>query len=388
MAPTPLAVVATIKPEQRCALERVLSEIGQDINNNQYLRFPEIPTTHFARFVMIGGGVPADRDTQTRLLFSSTHDGSSEEYVDLLLCNAAHGMDAIWSKCEGYPALSPSDPHYRRAFKRFIKAHTSPPTSFYAGYNLSVSEIKACIALRDQLQTLLDQDQFARLLDILALVPPVQDRWAPLHKLLGKLGEGIRQVLLKTLQAVLTPNLAKNRGQGAREAVDTRPDLTEWFYTVQNEMTVISAIKPEQLQELRRFFRVLNLLVRYVYKKGSLSGIATIHAARWTIIDNGRNLLFESNYDGSWEQYIGDFVDKAARNMDAIWHATPGYPTRGAKDLEGFKQVIIDHQVRAQVFYSAYPQDSLRNLLNDIELSRKLSALLGQKPIANVLSRL
>ena len=388
MAPTPLTVVTTIKPEERQALEDVLLEIGQDIRNNRYLRFPDIPTTHFARFVMIGGGAPEERDAQTRLVFSSTHDGSWEDYIDLLIGKAGPGVEAIWRKCEGYPSTPRDDPRYRRDFKRYLQAHWVRPNTFYAAYQLSVREVKACIALRERLQEVLDQQLFAQLIDALALLPPVQDRWEPLRKMRAALAARIRQVLLRTLQRIVTPDLAKNPITGPSRAVDTRPDITDWLYTVQNEMTVVSAIKPEQLAEIQRFFRILNVLVRYVYRKGTLGGISTIHSARWAIIDGGRNLLFESNYDGNWEQYIGDFVDKASRNMDAVWHATPGYPARGAKDLEGFKQIIIDHQVRAQVFYSAYPQHSLTNILNDIEIYRKLSAFIGQRSIADLLRRL
>lgn len=387
MAPSPLTVVATIKPDRKAELERVLTEIGQNIKDNCYLRFPEIPTTHFARFVMIGGGSPADLNAQTRLMFSSTNDGSWEDYIDLLLTKAPHGMEAIWSACEGYPNLPPHDPNYRRRFKQFIKLHAHKPNSFYAAYKLSAPEVKACIALRDRLEDVLYQQEFAQLLDALAYVPQLKDPWAPLKKIGADVGAMVKQALLHAVQSQVTPNLATNPATDTSLSVDTRPALTDWLYTVQNEMTIVSAIKPDKLAELQRFFHILNVLIPVAFGKGELSGIATIHSARWTIIDNGRNLLFESNYDGNWEQYIGDFVDKAARNMDAIWYGTPGYPKRGARDLEGFKQVIIDHQVRAQVFYSAYPRDSLRNILNDIKLSQKLSALIGQKRIAELLAR-
>src|SRR6185436_20728120 len=45
---------------------------------------------------------------------------------------------------------------------------------------------------------------------------------------------------------------------------------------------------------------------------GMLGGIPSIHFAKWLLIDEGRRLLFTSNYDGNWESYLGDFVDGAA----------------------------------------------------------------------------
>src|SRR3712207_8144952 len=40
---------------------------------------------------------------------------------------------------------------------------------------------------------------------------------------------------------------------------------------------------------------------------------------RSAIVDRGKYLLFESNYDGTWENYIDDFVDYASAGMNAIW---------------------------------------------------------------------
>ena len=92
---------------------------------------------------------------------------------------------------------------------------------------------------------------------------------------------------------------------------------------------------------------------------GALSGISTIHFARWVIIDNGTKLLFESNYDGSWERYIDDFIDKASVGLNAIWGNCPEYP-RGCCDIEAFKKSIRDNQVPSQFFYSAYPETTGR----------------------------
>ena len=94
---------------------------------------------------------------------------------------------------------------------------------------------------------------------------------------------------------------------------------------------------------------------------GNLGGIPTIHFAKWLLIDGGTRLLFFSNYDGSWESYLGDFIDQAAEGLNVAWSCTREYPkTRllakdGAKDEETFKAWGRDCQMPTQVFYSAYP---------------------------------
>lgn len=155
---------------------------------------------------------------------------------------------------------------------------------------------------------------------------------------------------------------------------------------VQNQITVISPIKPQILPQIlvRLILGVANRNARASY--GSLSGLTTIHFARWVIIDNGKNLLFESNFDGSWENYIDDFVDRASVAMNGIWANAVGYPIGGCRDIESFKQIIRDHQVPTQVFYSAYPEATVKNILNDLPLSKSVEQFWQQKEVERVRS--
>ncbi len=394
MEQSPLTVILNIKPEQKQALEDLLNGIGQDIRRNPYLRFPEIETTHFARFVMIGGGDLVDRDVQTRLYFSSNFDGNWEDYLDLLVTKAGSGVEAIFSKCQDYPNLPLSDPAFKAKFKNYIRANTLPTTTFYQGYpKRSVQEVKAAIALRQRLQELLNTPQADEVLEeLVRQFPPLPDQRKTFKGRIQGILEDIRKKLLQQvlnlLQTLLGPKIATDPPPNVSLAVNTRPDVTDWLYTVQNEMTVVTTVDAKRLRNLGIFLGIVNFLSKTVFTHGELAGLTTIHFARWVIIDGGKNLLFESNYDGNWEQYIGDFVDKASGGMDSIWGNCVGYPVRGSKDLQAFKQIIIDHQVRAQVFYSAYPQQSVRNVLNDIKISEKLGQLLQQPALAEWLGRL
>jgi hypothetical protein len=76
---------------------------------------------------------------------------------------------------------------------------------------------------------------------------------------------------------------------------------------------------------LRGVLWAANLIAR-TSTHGSLSGIPSIHYAHWALIDRGRRLLFLSNYDGSWESYLGDFIDKASRGLTGVWSNTVGFP--------------------------------------------------------------
>jgi hypothetical protein len=72
-----------------------------------------------------------------------------------------------------------------------------------------------------------------------------------------------------------------------------------------------------------------------------------------------------SDYDGSWEAYIDEFAEMILSGLDAIWETSYGYPPDGARDLPALKQFLRNHQVPSEVFYSAYPDETVLNILND-----------------------
>jgi hypothetical protein len=115
---------------------------------------------------------------------------------------------------------------------------------------------------------------------------------------------------------------------------------------------------------------------------GTLSNLNNIHFAHWVLIDGGRRMLFLTNYDGSWENYLDDFIDKASVGLTAIWSNTklPGpllnFPTTwflvngGARDERNFKNIARESQLLTNVWYSAYrditvPRADLNSAIRD-----------------------
>ena len=128
---------------------------------------------------------------------------------------------------------------------------------------------------------------------------------------------------------------------------------------------------------------VINLAARLYWYKGSLGGIPTIHFARWVMIDNSRRLLFFSNFDGSWENYLGDFIDKAAVGLTAVWSNTVEFPKteflllKGAKDEERFKEWARAKQVPTQVWYSAHANETVKNILDNFTMRNQIEPALN-----------
>jgi hypothetical protein len=78
--------------------------------------------------------------------------------------------------------------------------------------------------------------------------------------------------------------------------------------------------------------------------------------------------MMVSDYDGSWESYIDEFAEMILSGLDAIWQTARAFPPDGARDLPAFKRFLRNHQVPAEVFFSAYPAATTVNVLNDTRI--------------------
>ncbi len=139
-------------------------------------------------------------------------------------------------------------------------------------------------------------------------------------------------------------------------------------------LTGITRIKPGGAATLRA---VLGS-VRTMGPESPIARISTIHFARWVLIDNDTRLLFTSNFDGSWDDYIDSFVDAAPDGFDAIWGNCEGYPAGGCRDREAFKKYIRDHECPAELYYSAYPDTTVKEVHRALRTRRKFEDFLDE----------
>lgn len=95
-----------------------------------------------------------------------------------------------------------------------------------------------------------------------------------------------------------------------------------------------------------------------------LDSINTVHFARWVIIDNDRNLLFTSNFDGSLSSYLRDFVNdpQVAEGLNQIWGHCEEYPGASARHFQRFEQWVRKYSVPTTCFYSATPGLTVRDV--------------------------
>jgi hypothetical protein len=72
-------------------------------------------------------------------------------------------------------------------------------------------------------------------------------------------------------------------------------------------------------------------------------------------------VFFASNYDGSLESYMDDFINKVAFGLNLVFSNGIAYPPtdylvhRGAWREQMFKHFLHRRQVKTDVWYKAYP---------------------------------
>ena len=87
----------------------------------------------------------------------------------------------------------------------------------------------------------------------------------------------------------------------------------------------------------------------------------TIHFARWFRPPGSERLVFLSNYDGSWESYLEDFITKAYPGQNAAWSNAVGFPrtnwlmSDGAQDGDRFKRWVRRQQQPTQFWFNRFP---------------------------------
>jgi len=136
------------------------------------------------------------------------------------------------------------------------------------------------------------------------------------------------------------------------------------------ELTLITPILAGHAGELRQVLAGVQISHDSPIKK-----ISSIHYARWVVIDDGARLLFTSNFDGTWERYLRDFSEKIPEGLDAIWGHCEGWP--GAQPFEPFRDWVREHEIKADLFYAAYPESTVKEVLRALDWKQKAERFLA-----------
>lgn len=136
---------------------------------------------------------------------------------------------------------------------------------------------------------------------------------------------------------------------------------------VQNPLTLIMKIKSEadysqlnqKLQQIQSLPPTENPIAV------ALTKIATVHFARFTFLENNTKLAVITSYDGDFDTYINEFVNKIGDIFNTLlMHMENAPPLPVQTHRQEFLQYVKDNDAPSlQPFYSAYPTLTVLDIL-------------------------
>jgi hypothetical protein len=423
-----LFVAAPLRMEREAELRSLLASMnvvpGVVKPTNPVVPFAQFDRLHFARFVILQDqtlddiheayGLPR-QDYPLMLAFIADFDGGADHFRAELARRAGSGLQRIFSCCEGFTPASD--------LARWMKDHEQPPATSYVNWvGRTVRHIHEDDALRLALEARLQDDaprftgksprQIHKLLkDFVASETasgrlhlseeePTPFSWQ-LRKAIHLIGVPLILIVLAPLLLLYLPIFIyqlRSREKSDMELAP-RPDSNHEAslaqledYDVTNQFSAMGSIKPGGFRRWTLTFLLwlVNYTARHIFVRGHLARVPTIHFARWVFLNDKKRVIFASNYDGSLDSYMDDFINKVGWGLNLVFSNGIGYPkTRwlaldGSKDEQKFKYFLRRHEMPTEVWYNAHPglsafdlkrnmlirQGIERNDMSDAELQR------------------
>jgi hypothetical protein len=150
-------------------------------------------------------------------------------------------------------------------------------------------------------------------------------------------------------------------------------------------MNAITPMKPWKTPLLKFIFFLLGAIKPL---QNDLKNLSFIHFARWVVVGKHQfprlsdkqpredlrydYLLFFSNFNGTWNQYIDAFSAVLSRGLNLIWLWSEKYP--GSRPVTDFKRYISLVQFDTDYYYNVCP----RAATNDVKAALRVQDAVDQ----------
>ncbi len=416
MAQNTLTIVTRIKPGDLDALDQLLSKIGHEEEKNEQLRFAEIASLHMAGIAIAA----QDSRFPPILIFDSNFDGTADEYLRALVVHGRAGIDAIYSKCEGYPEESTRTD---AAIVAYLREHSIPAAAFFVGLpGQTVASIRNAIAVREEINRFLDAEiaknsiqglsAFAIRDRIVAhlehdsrVKPEIPPATFSSYRRIAQRNTAIASLVGLVVGVILSPLLVvwilavrylEVHEQRTPQPLD--PQVDERTYAIedafiQNHLATIGVVKDNPIRRfsIRTAVAMTGILFQRILLRGGFGGVFTLHFAHVVWLDEGRRILLLTGYDGSALEYLGNFTDTAGYYLNGAYGNVNNYPAckwligRGAASANGFANWARQHMQYTPVFYSAYPNETVLNLMRDLDIRDHLATARSESEVERLL---
>ncbi len=391
-------VLAAIQPAREGELRTLLASMndapGRVNANNRLIPFARLDRLHFARLLILDDKKLEDvrvygltpRVYPLYLAFLGDIDGDAETFLRELAAQAGEGLRTLFSCCEGFTAgVDLVD---------WMQRHRAPPMASYGNWpGRTVRRIREESALHDSLAAFLERDGGA----LLSASPrelhtaagkfmrdeiaagrltfsaeePTPLGWR-IRNLLHMIGIPLLVLLLLPVLILVAPffifrlrQLEKSDPELCGRVDQTHADLLSSLedHDVTNQFSLLGSIKPGLVRRLGLTGVLLSVdyAARHIARPGRLGRVRSIHFARWVFLDRKERMVFFSNYDGTVETYMDDFINKAGFGLNAFLGFGIGYIRTnwlvldGCSDEQKYRNFLRARTVPTQVWYKAYP---------------------------------
>ncbi len=391
-------VLAAIDPARADELSGLLDSMnhapGRLDLNNPLIPFTEFDTLHYGRFLILkdnslldtraygGGPVPI---YPLQLAFLGDIDGDVDTFFEEVARRAGPGLRTIFSCCLGFNETTD--------LVGWLKAHNAPAITVYVNTRgRTVVQVREEAALRAALEQYLEANAAAFVRLPAREVHKRVREFVEKEKAEGRLqlspekatplgwwiGNALHLITFPLLTLLFLPLLllvAPFYIFVLRRREKTDPELcwrvdpaysemladSEDHY-VTNQFTAMGSLKPGLFRRLTMtgILTTVNWAARHITPRGRLGRIRTIHFARWVYLDGKKRMVFFSNYDGTVESYMDDFINKTGFGLNAVFSNAIGYPRTnwlvldGCQDEQKYKDFLRRHTLPSQVWYKAY----------------------------------
>ena len=383
-----------VLPEKLKELTTLLNSGGNPVKPGGFFDFGKLNTVHFARWII----APPTPKFKASLIYSGNVDGSIDDHLKDLARLFPLELQSIFKLCEGFDSSKNQTEQY---LFNFLKKHFQKTPTFYIGApNRSVDQILKEAELHDDIRSFVKKNQTTWKSikeaeeEIKKHLSSPKFDWA--RQPGGKPKKnGFKMILFLVLLLVLLPfillgvlgiflfyewrekSFDKSIDQVSLEELKELKSQEDIIF--QNQLSQVFETKSGLRKVMLKFMLwATNFAAKHWFVDGDLMGTPTIHFARWVFIDNGKRFVFFSNFDGSYDGYLGDFVDNNGWGLNAIYSAAQGYPkTRfmfsgGSYKISEFMGWGRLTQVPTPIWYSAYPWYGLQQIVSKSHLRNEL----------------
>jgi hypothetical protein len=384
-----LTLVAPIAAGRDTSLRSLLAgmnlQAGRVDPLNSLLPFARFEELHFARLVILDDQTTGDIAIYGQappgyplyLAFLADFDGFYDDFVTQLIDVAGPGLRRIFSHCQGFGEATD--------LRAWMRDRECRPAAAYVNWiGRTARQCRQEARLRSALVDYLakgtdvaDQPavrlhaklrEYARANGLMPEPEPkTPARWWIRNKLHAILMAPILLLGLLLWTPFLLLALRSHENSDPVIAPPPNPELAKKLADLEdhgftNQFSAMGSLKPGVFRRWTTvlLLAIINYSTRHIYNKGALARVRSIHFARWVFVDNRKRMLFASNYDGSLESYMDDFINKVAFGLNVVFSNGVGYPSTrwlllgGAKDEQKFKHFIRRHELATEVWYNAH----------------------------------